>query len=510
MNQVNSPPRSIRRYLRFSLRAFLLVVALVGAAFGWLAMRIQHVRRERAAIAAIGNCQVLYDYELRTLDHLSDEDAKLFNQADNPFLFNIFEANVYDSRETPPGPSWLRKWLGDDILANVAFIDASGPWRPMNGKALVADQAADAESRGLRGVHAERTLAPLAQFSNLQFVVLGDDIVSSDLQALMSLENLKVLVLHGLSRDADVGRAGNRSVATPARQKLGQGEVDHKRFDRIEGSRSLKHLILRGDEVNDEDVLLLRQLTGLETLSLRNTLVTDDGITVCAGMAELERLDVHQAPLRGHGFDKLHRLKKLRILGLSNSQVDDVGLESIGKFMSLVELDLSNTKITDTGLENLAGLKNLRRLDLGANRISDEGLAILSQLTELRWLDLDSTDIGDTTLAYVAKLCKLEHLGLNSTQVTDAGLAHLRGLSKLEELQVANTRMTEVGLECIRKLPKLRRLDLYGADVSYASVIALKIVAPALDLRVGSRRAPAVAPVLSEVDWTQPDDDDDE
>ena len=130
MNQVNSPPRSIRRYLRFSLRAFLLVVALVGAAFGWLAMRVQHVRRERAAIAAIGECKVFYDYQRTGFDLSSDQGIKSLNGANSDFAGWFFESSVYNRKATPPGPAWLRKWLGDDILANFAYVEIAGEWRP--------------------------------------------------------------------------------------------------------------------------------------------------------------------------------------------------------------------------------------------------------------------------------------------------------------------------------------------------------------------------------------------
>lgn len=46
-------PKPKRTWCQFRLRTLFLLVAVVAAACGWLAWRIEHKRRERAAVAAI-------------------------------------------------------------------------------------------------------------------------------------------------------------------------------------------------------------------------------------------------------------------------------------------------------------------------------------------------------------------------------------------------------------------------------------------------------------------------
>jgi Leucine-rich repeat (LRR) protein len=489
MSQIPTRPRSIRCYLRFSLRAFLIVAALLSTGLGWVAMRVGVVRRERAAVAAFDRCQVYYDYQRRSAYSAAELDFETLNQPD------YFEWGYYDEDAIPPGPEWLRQWLGDDILASVTYIQIPGQYRPVPGTNVAKLQTAD--------------LTPLSQLSSLEHVVFTSDIAAADLNYLSGLKNLKVLVLQGISSD---------SAARPIRPTSPNGlerlaatghDVTGEVFKYIGSIHSLKHLLLDHTETNDEDMACLRDLTALETLSLAGTWVGDEGVANCARMLRLQRLDLSETIVRGTCLDDLQQLRELKSLHLGKCQVDDFGLEFIGRSISLVELDLSGTKITNLGLAQLASLKNLRKLDLGANRISDAGLAVLSHLPELRQLKLDSTGVSDKTLALIAQLSRLEHLGLNGTQVTDAGLVHLRGLSRLATLELAGTDVSDAGLDDLRALPKLRQIDVNRTGVTFAALVAMKKANPGLEYSIGARRG-TDAPPLPVVDWSQPDDEEDE
>ena len=95
----DSRPKTKRRWLQFSLRTLLVFVTLSAFASGWFAVKMQRVRRQREAVSAIRAASglVWYDYEVN--------------------------ARPTGSVPKPPGPAWMRKLLGDDCFAKVAWAD---------------------------------------------------------------------------------------------------------------------------------------------------------------------------------------------------------------------------------------------------------------------------------------------------------------------------------------------------------------------------------------------------
>jgi hypothetical protein len=92
---INPPKR--RRLLQFSLRTLLLFVLLCACSCSWLAVKMQQLRKQREAIEALRHFPggIQYDYQR----------AK---------------------EKVPPGPEWLRRWAGDDVLAHVEFVCLGG------------------------------------------------------------------------------------------------------------------------------------------------------------------------------------------------------------------------------------------------------------------------------------------------------------------------------------------------------------------------------------------------
>lgn len=85
-----------RRWLRYSLITLLVLVVSAGIAMSWIAHRLQRSVRQHEAVEAILKTGgvVRFDFEI--------------DQSGN----SLAEAS-------PPGPAWLRYWLGDDLCSNV-------------------------------------------------------------------------------------------------------------------------------------------------------------------------------------------------------------------------------------------------------------------------------------------------------------------------------------------------------------------------------------------------------
>jgi hypothetical protein len=89
-------PKPRRRWLRYSLITLLVVVLLTSIAMSWFAHRLQKSMRQHEAVEAIlvAGGGVKFDFEI--------------DQSGNPL-----------PEASPPGPAWLRHWVGDDIASNV-------------------------------------------------------------------------------------------------------------------------------------------------------------------------------------------------------------------------------------------------------------------------------------------------------------------------------------------------------------------------------------------------------
>jgi len=93
-------PKHRLRWYQYSLRSLLVLTVLVAIGGSWFAWKKQQVERQRAAVRAIKELggASLYDWEL--------DDITLGKQGAGP----------------PPGPVWLRSWIGDNFFAHVVVV----------------------------------------------------------------------------------------------------------------------------------------------------------------------------------------------------------------------------------------------------------------------------------------------------------------------------------------------------------------------------------------------------
>jgi len=89
-----------RRWCRFSLRTLLIVVVLLSVGLAWSALKMREAERQRKAVEAIRRTGglVVYDYQWDTFG--------------GPLAV-----------EEPPAPVWLTRLLGEDLFANVVFVE---------------------------------------------------------------------------------------------------------------------------------------------------------------------------------------------------------------------------------------------------------------------------------------------------------------------------------------------------------------------------------------------------
>ncbi len=160
--------------------------------------------------------------------------------------------------------------------------------------------------------------------------------------------------------------------------------------------------------------LALRKLatqTSVRTLQIGGQQVTDENLAYVGEMTGLEELSIEWAfHLTDKGFLHLSGLKRLRILGIGKSKMTDTTLEAIGKLTSLEELRIGGEGFSDRGLQKLRGLTQLKYLsvDEGSHHISDAGLLFLRNMKELEVLDLRGWQVSDDVIATLRELSNLK------------------------------------------------------------------------------------------------------
>src|SRR5262245_18603147 len=97
-----TPAQPRRRWLRFSLRTLLVAMTILCV---WLGLKVNAARRQREAVAAIAKSGAIirYDYEMISV----------------PGSPNTLG---YNPNAAPPGPAWLRGFLGEDFFCDVIGI----------------------------------------------------------------------------------------------------------------------------------------------------------------------------------------------------------------------------------------------------------------------------------------------------------------------------------------------------------------------------------------------------
>ena len=171
----------------------------------------------------------------------------------------------------------------------------------------------------------------------------------------------------------------------------------------------------------DDALRKLATQTSVRTLQIGGEQVTDENLSYVGQMTGLEELSISWGlHLTDKGFLHLTGLKRLRILDVDKSKMTDAGLEAIGKLTNLEELRIAGAGFSDRGLAQLKGLTRLKYLSLGEgnHQISDAGLEFLKSMNKLEHLDLSGWQVSDEGIAKLRELKNLRtvHIGLSKDQ----------------------------------------------------------------------------------------------
>jgi hypothetical protein len=164
--------------------------------------------------------------------------------------------------------------------------------------------------------------------------------------------------------------------------RLSCGAVPPGELQHLVHVSELRALEIAGMSIDDDQVVHLEPLSGLEGLSLAHTALTDAGVFgVVRAAPGLKRLDLS-------GCDA----------------VTDAAVGELTRLAALESLDLRGTAVTDAGLSGLRVLFALRQLDVRGAAVTAEGVESLRMaLPECRILsDMEAAGAEDATPAAAA------------------------------------------------------------------------------------------------------------
>jgi Leucine rich repeat/Leucine Rich repeat len=247
----NPDARPWRKYLRFSVRALIVLVLVIGLAVGWIVRSAQVQRDAVAAIAKAGGA-VGYDWE----------------------------HGRPGGNGAPRAPEWLVDALGVDYFGHVVAVESF-------------TNASDAVLTHVL------CLPELYELS-----LKGPNVTDSEIARLKELTKLTSLGLDG-TQVSDAGIARLTELTKLTSLSLRFTKVTDAGLAHLTRLTNLSSLDLAGTGLTDAGSVYLKGLTNLEVLDLRGTEVTDAGLVHLRGLKKLEFLELEGTRVTDAGINEL-------------------------------------------------------------------------------------------------------------------------------------------------------------------------------------------------------------
>ena len=260
----------LRRY-QFSLRTLLIVVTLFAVACSWFAVKMGQAKRQREAVEVLSKSvdSIFYDYQCNSSGSLT--------------------AAAVVGKASPPGPTWLRQWLGDDFFTNVVSL------------------------------HLHR-------------------IADADLEYVRDFPKLKILGLHW-NKITDNGLKHIKALDQLQALDLQSTEITDKGLESLGGFSSLQWLSLFNTKITDAGLKNLQGLKEIHDLYLGETEITDSGLENIKGLTRLKRLGLDHTKISDAGLVHLRGLSQLENLYLKGTKVTDAGVEGLQKALPNLKIE---------------------------------------------------------------------------------------------------------------------------------------------------------------------------
>ena len=301
-----------RRRFQFSIRSLLVLMVAVAIPCSWLAVNIQHARKQKAAVEAICalGCSVLYDWDPDAPDDTGDPFR---DESNDPFGSDLGKSSRADSLQKRARTCLCRSF-GQDFVSDVVVCDNLTGWQIGHHAPLC-----DAD------------VAQLRDLPHLQILSLSDAKIS----------NAGLASLEGLARLTELDLKGT-PITDAGLEHLGR-------------LTQLEKLDLSATPITGAGLEHLKRMTRLRVLRFVDTNLTDAGLEHLQRLTQLETLDLCHTKVGNAGLEHLKPLSRLRELYLLDTWADEAGVASLKASLPDVNVRFS-TRWTAADVETIRSL----------------------------------------------------------------------------------------------------------------------------------------------------------
>jgi hypothetical protein len=228
-----SAARPERRWLRLSLRTFLVGIGLIAIVIAWFTTSWRSQRLAIATIERLGG-NVGYDYQFVGGDPLG--------------------TSIPNAR--PPGPQWLRRMLGNEPFQQAVQV------------ILVGGRYRDGDLGALEGLPRLQTIA----------LFNCSQITNDGLKHLRRHPELRSLTIYRNQKISDAGLAHLRGLTSLESLHLDGSRVTDAGLDFLLAMDRLQVLDIDGTPVGNDGIVKLKALPRLKQVFVQNSRTTAEGV----------------------------------------------------------------------------------------------------------------------------------------------------------------------------------------------------------------------------------------
>jgi hypothetical protein len=269
-------PKSWRDRVRFSVRALMIFVLILGVFLGWIVYRAQV---QRDAVAAIRRADGLVRYQWE------------------------YNNGVLIKNGKPWWPQWFVRLLGIDYFGHATLV--------------FAPQASDVD------------LIHIANLSSIEkLAVPGSPVTDAGMARLQGLNNLQNLVIFS-TQIGDSGLTHITGLTTLRVLDLRETRISDAGLVSLKRLINLQDLSLAETAISDSGLAHISGLVSLRNLNLDDTRISDAGLVSLKGLTNLQRLSLDKTEVTDAGLEHLKSMNSLRFIWLRNTKVSDIGVKEL-------------------------------------------------------------------------------------------------------------------------------------------------------------------------------------
>ena len=169
-------------------------------------------------------------------------------------------------------------------------------------------------------------------------------------------------------------------------------------------SPEISKVDLQGSSVNDDDLFLLAEISGVEFLILSDTDVKGEAISDLSKLSNLKILSLNNCR-KLIDVSRIHTLSHIEYLSIDGTDFRDISFQKCTNIPSLGHISLRDCLITKEWLESISSSSKIITLDLAFATFVDVDFDVFSRFTNLEQLSLRNVSLENSSVKQILIRC---------------------------------------------------------------------------------------------------------